>query len=68
MNRKIKFNIFIKNLQENDPEIMPDPPVKYLQNDKYTSNPSYTNVQNIPVAQEWLHGNLHTSLLGSAEA
>ena len=33
MNRKI--NIFIKDLQENDSEIMPDPPVKYLQNDKY---------------------------------
>ena len=33
MKRKIK--IFIIGLQENDPEIMPDPPVKYLQNDKY---------------------------------
>ena len=33
MKRKIK--IFIIGLQENDPEIMPDPPVKYLQNNKY---------------------------------
>ena len=33
MKRKIK--IFINGLQKNDPEIMPDPPVKYLQNDKY---------------------------------
>ena len=32
---KRKIKIFIIGLQENDPEIMPDPPVKYLQNNKY---------------------------------
>ena len=32
---KQKIKIFIIGLQENDPEIMPDLPVKYLQNDKY---------------------------------
>ena len=32
LKRKIKN--FIIGLQKNDPEIMPDPPVKYLKNDK----------------------------------
>ena len=31
---KRKMKIFINGLQKNDPEIMPDPPVKYLKNDK----------------------------------
>ena len=31
---KRKIKIFINGLQENDPEIMPDPPAKYLENDK----------------------------------
>ena len=31
---KRKIKIFIIDLQRNDPEIMPDPPVKYLKNDK----------------------------------
>ena len=29
---KRKIKIFIIGLQKNDPEIMPDPPVKYLEN------------------------------------
>ena len=31
---KRKIKIFIIGLQKNDPETMPDPPVKYLKNDK----------------------------------
>ena len=33
MKRKIK--ICVNGSRKNDPEIMPDPPVKYLQNDKH---------------------------------
>ena len=51
MNRKI--NIFIKDLQENDSEIMPDPPVKYLQNNKY--NQIYQVLTTTFIYYDWTH-------------